>query len=140
MIRSPLVLLCSLGLLIGLILTPAGVNAAQPGCQLVLGFKTLHDLIPNVVGPCLENEHRARWHGMAAYIPQTVYLLDDSLRRNVALGVPDTQIDDAVFVPTTTRDREIFFPWFDTRKDAIRHLDVSPPEEIHRRTLEVLKA
>jgi hypothetical protein len=57
MVRSPLVLLCNLGLLIGLILTPAGVNAAQPGCQLVLGFKTLHDLIPNVVGPCLENEH-----------------------------------------------------------------------------------
>lgn len=35
----------------------------------------------------------ARWHRMAAYIPQSVYLLDDSLRRNIALGVQDAQID-----------------------------------------------
>lgn len=35
------------------------------------------------------------WHRMAAYIPQTVYLLDDTLRRNIALGVPDEQIDPA---------------------------------------------
>lgn len=33
------------------------------------------------------------WHRMAAYIPQTVYLLDDTLQRNIALGVPDDQID-----------------------------------------------
>jgi ATP-binding cassette, subfamily B, bacterial PglK len=30
-----------------------------------------------------------------AYIPQQVYLLDDTLRRNVALGVADEDIDDA---------------------------------------------
>jgi len=34
-----------------------------------------------------------RWHRMAAYIPQTVYLIDDTLRRNIALGVPDHEID-----------------------------------------------
>lgn len=31
----------------------------------------------------------------AAYIPQTVYLLDDSIRRNVAFGEEDSQINDA---------------------------------------------
>lgn len=37
----------------------------------------------------------AQWHRMVAYIPQTVYLIDDSLRRNIALGVPDGEIDAA---------------------------------------------
>jgi ABC-type bacteriocin/lantibiotic exporter with double-glycine peptidase domain len=29
------------------------------------------------------------------YVPQTIYLTDDSLRRNVALGVPDAEIDES---------------------------------------------
>jgi ABC-type multidrug transport system fused ATPase/permease subunit len=36
--------------------------------------------------------HLSRWHRMVAYIPQTVYLLDDTLRRNIALGVADAEI------------------------------------------------
>jgi hypothetical protein len=31
--------------------------ARAQGCQFVLGFATLHGLIPQVVGACLENEH-----------------------------------------------------------------------------------
>ncbi|TAK37063.1 MAG: LppP/LprE family lipoprotein [Chloroflexota bacterium] len=34
---------------------PPTVAAAQ--CEFVLGFKALHDTIPNIVGNCLENEH-----------------------------------------------------------------------------------
>jgi len=50
-------LLPLLAILAGL-LEPAGDLAAQqaPGCQFVLGFKTLHDLIPADVGDCLENQ------------------------------------------------------------------------------------
>jgi hypothetical protein len=33
----------------------AGAAQAQ-NCQFVLGFKTLHDMIPQIVGNCLENE------------------------------------------------------------------------------------
>ena len=36
-----------------------------------------------------------RWQAMTAYIPQSVFLIDDSLRRNIALGVADAHIDDA---------------------------------------------
>lgn len=36
-------------------LLPGPVDAAS--CQFVLGFKTLHDLIPGIVGDCVENEH-----------------------------------------------------------------------------------
>ncbi len=39
------------------------------------------------------HDNLARWHRMVAYIPQSAYLLDDTLRRNVALGVPDHEID-----------------------------------------------
>jgi hypothetical protein len=40
-------------------LTPTAVPLAraQESCVFSLGFKTLHDMIPDVVGSCLENEH-----------------------------------------------------------------------------------
>jgi ABC-type multidrug transport system fused ATPase/permease subunit len=35
------------------------------------------------------------WQSQIGYVPQTIYLTDDTLRRNVALGLPDEAIDDA---------------------------------------------
>jgi ABC-type multidrug transport system fused ATPase/permease subunit len=37
----------------------------------------------------------ADWHRRIGYVPQSIYLFDDSLRRNIALGVDDAKIDDA---------------------------------------------
>lgn len=34
------------------------------------------------------------WRTHLGYIPQSIYLLDDSIRRNVAFGLPDEVIDD----------------------------------------------
>lgn len=34
------------------------------------------------------------WQSRVGYIPQTIYLSDDTIRRNVAFGVPDNCIDD----------------------------------------------
>ena len=36
----------------------------------------------------------AAWQRSIGYIPQTIYLIDDTLRRNVALGVADHAIDE----------------------------------------------
>src|SRR5262249_41032736 len=36
----------------------------------------------------------AQWRAKVAYLPQQVFLIDDTLRRNVALGVDDTEIDE----------------------------------------------
>ncbi|MGE0445119.1 MAG: ABC transporter ATP-binding protein [Vicinamibacterales bacterium] len=36
----------------------------------------------------------ATWRRRIGYVPQQVYLLDDSVRRNVAFGLPDADIDD----------------------------------------------
>jgi len=34
------------------------------------------------------------WRANAGYVPQSIYLLDDTIRRNIALGVPDKEIDE----------------------------------------------
>jgi ABC-type multidrug transport system fused ATPase/permease subunit len=35
------------------------------------------------------------WQDQIGYVPQSIFLTDDTLRRNVAFGVPEEQIDDA---------------------------------------------
>jgi ABC-type multidrug transport system fused ATPase/permease subunit len=35
------------------------------------------------------------WQGQIGYVPQSMYLTDESIRRNIALGLPDAAIDDA---------------------------------------------
>src|SRR5579862_5934823 len=40
-----------------IVAAPTASVAAASDCQLVLGFKTLHDLIPAIVGDCLVDEH-----------------------------------------------------------------------------------
>ena len=34
------------------------------------------------------------WQRMIGYIPQNIYLSDDTIQRNVAFGLPDEQIDE----------------------------------------------
>lgn len=43
-------------------------------------------------------ENMRRWQDQIGYVPQSIYLTDDTLFRNVAFGLPDEQIDEgAVF-------------------------------------------
>jgi ABC-type multidrug transport system fused ATPase/permease subunit len=35
------------------------------------------------------------WQANLGYVPQSIYLIDDTLRRNIALGIPDAEIDEA---------------------------------------------
>jgi ABC-type multidrug transport system fused ATPase/permease subunit len=34
------------------------------------------------------------WQKIIGYVPQSIYLTDDSLRRNIAFGIPDNEIDN----------------------------------------------
>lgn len=34
------------------------------------------------------------WHKKLGYIPQSIYIMDDTLRNNVAFGIPEEDIDD----------------------------------------------
>ena len=44
-------------------------------------------------GEPLDGRERA-WQRQVGYVPQDVYLLDDSVRRNIAFGIPDGAIDE----------------------------------------------
>ena len=39
-------------------------------------------------------EVKQQWQHIVGYIPQTIFLMDDSLRRNIAIGIADTEIDE----------------------------------------------
>jgi ABC-type multidrug transport system fused ATPase/permease subunit len=38
------------------------------------------------------------WQKSIGYIPQTIFLMDDSLRRNIAIGIADAEIDEEAIV------------------------------------------
>jgi len=68
------------------------------------GKSTLVDvilgLLPPVAGKVMVDgqdiqKNLRAWQDQIGYVPQTIYLTDDTLRRNVAFGLPDGQIDDA---------------------------------------------
>ncbi len=40
-------------------------------------------------------EHYRKWLKNIGYIPQMIFMLDDTIRKNVAFGVPEDQIDEA---------------------------------------------
>jgi ATP-binding cassette, subfamily B, bacterial PglK len=46
------------------------------------------------IGP----DNLAQWQCNLGYVPQTIYLCDDTLTRNIAFGVPDHEIDMAAVV------------------------------------------
>ena len=55
-------------------------------------------------GERLEGRERA-WQRQIGYVPQDVYLLDDTLRRNVAFGIADSQIDEQRLASAVTQAR-----------------------------------
>ena len=57
-----------------------GVLSPQSGCIRVDGIDVM-DYMPE-------------WHAKLGYIPQTIYLMDDTIRHNIAYGLNDDEIDD----------------------------------------------
>jgi len=39
-------------------------------------------------------QEMASWHQSIGYIPQTIYLMDDTIRANIAFGIPHSEVDD----------------------------------------------
>lgn len=69
------------------------------------GKTTMADIILGVLEPTKGevkyggmnvHHHRAEWSKRLGYIPQSIYLADDSIRKNVAFGVEENEIDDAM--------------------------------------------
>jgi ATP-binding cassette subfamily C protein len=67
------------------------------------GKTTLVDLILGILSPsdgCILVDERnialnlRSWQSKVGYVPQTLYLCDDSLRRNIAFAIPEEEIDN----------------------------------------------
>ena len=67
------------------------------------GKTTLADVILGVLEPQEGHiyaddidvyEHLHSWHKIVGYIPQSIYIIDDTIRNNVAFGVDPAEIDD----------------------------------------------
>ena len=67
------------------------------------GKTTLADIVLGALEPtegkiCVDgvdiSEHMCGWHKNLGYIPQTIYLMDDTIRKNIAFGIPEDEIDE----------------------------------------------
>ena len=61
--------------------------------DVVLGLLSPAAGMVKVDGKDIRQDMRA-WQDQIGYVPQSIYLTDDTLRRNVAFGLPETEIDD----------------------------------------------
>lgn len=62
--------------------------------DIVLGLLTPTKGAVRIDGVDIQTNVRG-WQNQIGYVPQSIFLTDDTLRRNVALGLPDDQIDNA---------------------------------------------
>ncbi|MFZ4722039.1 MAG: ABC transporter ATP-binding protein [Phycisphaerales bacterium] len=61
--------------------------------DLVLGLLKPTEGMVRVDGHDIHASVQA-WRNSIGYVPQAIYLTDDTLRRNVAMGLPDSEIDE----------------------------------------------
>jgi ABC-type multidrug transport system fused ATPase/permease subunit len=59
-----------------------GLHRPTSGRLLIDGLPLTPELIPS-------------WQATIGYVPQEIFLIDDTIARNIALGVPDNEIDEA---------------------------------------------
>ncbi|MCM1125468.1 MAG: ABC transporter ATP-binding protein/permease [Lachnospiraceae bacterium] len=96
---------------------PKGLTAALIGSSGT-GKTTLADVILGLLTPesghvWLDNvdvfENLQGWHAKLGYIPQNIYLSDDTIKNNVALGIAENEIDEgAIWTALKKAQLEIF--------------------------------
>lgn len=68
------------------------------------GKTTLIDIILGLLKPnsgglyvdqtLITDKNISQWRSIIGYVPQEIYLIDDTIRANIAFGIPDKDIDD----------------------------------------------
>jgi ATP-binding cassette subfamily C protein len=61
--------------------------------DLILGLHTPQSGVILVDGEPLTPANMTSWRQMIGYVPQDIYLLDDSVQANIAFGVPSKRVD-----------------------------------------------
>ena len=68
------------------------------------GKTTIADIIMGILTPTKGkilvdgvdiSDNMTSWHSMIGYIPQSIYLMDDTIRNNIAFGIDEDKISDA---------------------------------------------
>jgi ATP-binding cassette, subfamily B, bacterial PglK len=72
--------------------TGAGKTTAV---DLILGLLSADEGQLRVDGTPITQENRRAWQRTIGYVPQQIFLTDESVRCNIAFGVPKEEIDDA---------------------------------------------
>jgi len=80
------------GALVGIIGTSGGGKSTL--VDIILGLLSPISGTVEVDGIDIQTNLRG-WQDQIGYVPQSIYLTDDTLRRNIAFGVPNDQIDEA---------------------------------------------
>jgi ABC-type multidrug transport system fused ATPase/permease subunit len=70
--------------------------------DLVLGLLEPSDGTIVVDGEALEPATARAWRKRCGYVPQEVFLADDTVRANIAFGVPDAEVDPAAVEAAAT--------------------------------------
>ena len=63
--------------------------------DLILGLLEQQEGTITVDGSDIR-EHMHSWHEIIGYIPQTIYLMDDTIRANIMFGIDEEQIDENI--------------------------------------------
>lgn len=93
---------------------PCGTSVGVIGASGA-GKSTLIDVLLGLVAPSAGilcygginvRDALGAWQSRIGYVPQTIYLLDDTLRRNIAFGVLDADIDE-VAVLRAVKDAQL---------------------------------
>ncbi len=63
--------------------------------DIILGLLVPASGVIKIDGVDIQTNTRG-WQDQIGYVPQTIFLTDDTIRRNVAFGLPDNQVKDAV--------------------------------------------
>ncbi|MDZ7803435.1 ABC transporter ATP-binding protein [Thiohalophilus sp.] len=66
--------------------------------DIILGLLKPDDGSILVDGIPLDDHNLSQWRHHLGYVPQAIYLADDTLRRNIALGIPDREIDEEAVI------------------------------------------
>ena len=61
--------------------------------DLIMGLLTPNKGSISVDGINIDTDY-SQWHSIIGYVPQDIYLLDDTIRKNIALGLNDEKIDE----------------------------------------------
>ncbi|NLC71724.1 MAG: ABC transporter ATP-binding protein [Desulfuromonadaceae bacterium] len=61
--------------------------------DIILGLLSPSSGEIQIDGTHLNGKNLARWQRNLGYVPQTIFLCDDTVTRNIAFGVPDAEID-----------------------------------------------